>query len=354
MATRATIGIVAVDPSLRTSDFFYGLPEGAIAQDPVEPRDASRLLDTRDMVDHRFSALPLLLEPGDLVVVNRTKVRAARLHAIRAGTGGRVELLVLGALEDGSWECLARPSRRLRPGVVLELPEGSAEVCSEPDEGRVRVQFSVEGSLEEWFERIGEVPLPPYFHGTLDDPGRYQTVFAETVGSAAAPTAALHFTPEVVAALETRGVGLAEVELVVGLDTFRPIAVDRIAEHTMHTERYVVPAATAEAIAATRSRGGRVIAVGTTVTRTLEATADESGGVTPGEGATDLFITPGYDWRVVDLLLTNFHVPGSTLIVLVAALLGDRWREVYDEALARGFRFLSFGDAMLAETGRSR
>lgn len=344
---------VVIDPSLRTSEFFYDLPESAIAQEPIEPRDAARLLDTRDMHDHRFLDLPDLLEPGDLVVVNRTKVRAARLHGVREGTGGRVELLVLGALEDGTWECLARPSRRLRPGVVIEMVEGTATVETDPDAGRVRVRFEVDGSLEEWFARIGEVPLPPYFHGTLDSPDRYQTLFAERVGSAAAPTAALHFTPAVVEALEGRGIAMAQVELVVGLDTFRPIASDRIADHTMHTERYVVPPEASDAIAATRTRGGRVVAVGTTVTRTLEATATHGGLVEAGEGATDLFITPGREWRVVDLIITNFHVPGSTLIVLVAALLGRRWREVYAEALARGFRFLSFGDTMLAATGRN-
>jgi S-adenosylmethionine:tRNA ribosyltransferase-isomerase len=343
---------VAIDPSLRTSDFFYDLPESAIAQEPIEPRDAARLLDTRDMRDHHFSDLPTLLDPGDLVVVNRTKVRAARIHGLREGTGGKVELLVLGALEDGTWECLARPARRLRPGVTIEVAEGRAVVTSDPAEGRVRVRFEVEGSLEAWFERVGEVPLPPYFHGTLESPDRYQTLFAERVGSAAAPTAALHFTPRVVTALAERDIGLTEVELVVGLDTFRPIQADRIADHTMHSERYVVPLAAAEAVAETRARGGRVVAVGTTVTRTLEATSCGGGRVAAGEGATDLFITPGREWQVVDLLITNFHVPGSTLIVLVASLLGDRWREVYQEALARGLRFLSFGDAMLAATGR--
>jgi S-adenosylmethionine:tRNA ribosyltransferase-isomerase len=340
---------------LTRDDLWYDLPEAAIAQHPVEPRDAARLLDTRHLADHRFADLPGLLEPGDLVVVNRTRVRAARLVGTRQGTGGSVEVLVLAPVGDDTWEALLRPARRLRPGVVVEFPDGvDAEVVSDPVEGRARVRFRLHGDVdpEAWFDRAGQVPLPPYINRELEDPERYQTIFARTVGSAAAPTAALHFTPAVVDGLAERGVELAEVELEVGLGTFRPVAAERVADHVMHAERFVVPTEAAAAVAACRDRGGRVVAVGTTVLRTLESTAVGGGRIEAGGGSTDLFIVPGFGFRVADLLVTNFHVPGSTLVALVAAVLGDRWRDVYAAALDRGYRFLSFGDAMLAEVPR--
>ncbi len=339
-----------IDPTLTRDQFVYGLPDNAIAQAAIEPRDASRLLRTSDLSDHRFTDLPDLLVPGDLLVVNETRVRRARLRGRRRGSGGEVELLVLDAVGDGSWECLCRPARRLRPGVDLDFDGLSAHIIEGPTEGRVTVHFTVhDGStLDGSFDRVGEVPLPPYFHGRLADPERYQTMFARPVGSAAAPTAALHFTPRVLESLAERGVQVVKIELRIGLDTFRPITEARLADHMMHTEAFVVPEETSVAVAHTKERGGRVFAVGTTVTRTLE-TAATAEGVSAMTGFTDLFITPGYRFRVVDGLITNFHVPGSTLVALVAAALGDRWRLVYDTALERGYRFLSFGDAMLIE-----
>jgi S-adenosylmethionine:tRNA ribosyltransferase-isomerase len=333
---------------MRVEDFKYPLPASAIAQEAIEPRHDSRLLDTRDMSDHRFLDLPSLLRPGDLVVVNETRVRAARLAGRRLDTGGSVELLLLEARPDGLWEALARPSRRLRPGIVIEIEAIRARIVDGPDEGMVVVDIEapdVEGAIA----NAGNIPLPPYFHGTLDDPDRYQTMFARTIGSAAAPTAGLHFTEEVATRLRQREIEIAPVDLHVGIDTFRPIATENIEEHVMHSEWCSIPESTAAAVDSARARGGRVVAIGTTVVRTLESFADKPGTVTAGERETNLFVTPGLEFRVVDALVTNFHVPGSTLVVLVAAFMGDRWREAYQIALQRRYRFLSFGDAMLAE-----
>lgn len=299
------------------------------------------------MSDHRFIELADLLQPTDLVVVNETRVRAARLGGKRPGTGGKVELLLLERNADGSWDALAKPSRRLRPGVEIDFGGFSAVVRSHPDQGRVRVDLTAEDA-EGAIASAGQVPLPPYFTGRLDDPERYQTMFAKTTGSAAAPTAGLHFTEDVVARLRARGVRLTSVDLHVSLDTFRPMSTEDVEDHEMHSEWCVVPAATAAAIEETRGRGGRVVAVGTTVVRTLESRAVGPGVVTPGEGRTDLFLRPGSEFSVVDLLITNLHLPGSSLLVLLAAFMGDGWREAYQTALDRGYRFLSFGDAMLA------
>ena len=334
---------------METSDFEYELPAEAIAQRAIEPRDAARLLRVAGMTDHRFTDLPALLRSGDLLVVNRTRVRRARLIGTRCGTGGSVELLLLRPVAGRTWEALARPARRIRPGVELAFGPIRARVIGEPQAGRVTVDLEVAGDIEEIVAEHGTVPLPPYFHGSLDDPERYQTMFAQATGSAAAPTAGLHFTSALVERLGTGGVNVAAVELDVGLDTFRPMAAGPLTDHTMHSERYCVPDETVAAIAAARRRRGRVVAVGTTVMRTLETATDDTGAVAPGEGVSSLFITPGYRSRVVDALLTNFHAPGTTLIVLVAALLGPRWRDVYAVALERGYRFLSFGDAMFIE-----
>jgi S-adenosylmethionine:tRNA ribosyltransferase-isomerase len=333
---------------MRVEDFKYQLPDSAIAQEAIEPRHDARLLDTRDMSDHRFLDLPSLLQPGDLVVVNETRVRAARIAGRRRDTGGSVELLVLEARPDGLWEALARPSRRLRPGIEIEIGGITSTIVEGPDEGMVVIDLQAP-DVEAAIARAGNIPLPPYFHGVLDDPDRYQTIFARNIGSAAAPTAGLHFTPEVAAGLQHREIEIAVVDLHVGIDTFRPIAAEQVEDHRMHTEWCSIPGATAAAIAATRVRGGRVVAVGTTVVRTLETFAEGDGTVNAGECETSLFLTPGIDFRVVDALVTNFHVPGSTLVVLVAAFMGDRWRKAYHVALERGYRFLSFGDAMLAE-----
>ena len=337
---------------MKTDDFDYDLPEPAIAQSAIEPRDGSRLLRVADMTDHVFADLARLLEPGDLLVVNRTRVRHARLVGTRAETGGAVELLLLRPRGD-VWEALVRPARRMRPGVKLDFGSIEATVVTDPIEGRIDVLLESTDSIEVAVEREGAVPLPPYFHGALSDPARYQTMFASVTGSAAAPTAALHFTPRLLADLEAAGVAVAEVELEVGLDTFRPMGDGLLADHRMHSETFTVPAATVAAVAEARRGGGRVIAVGTTVVRSLETAAAE-GDLRATSGESTLFIQPGYRPRVVDALITNFHAPRTTLIVLVAALLGDRWREVYRTALARGYRFLSFGDAMLIENVRHR
>lgn len=304
------------------------------------------------MSDHRFHELADLLDSGDLVVVNDTRVRRARLVGERVDTGGRVELLLLKRRSDGVWEAMARSSRRLRPGMELLLGNLGATVVEAPVEGVVGVRLHAEDEEKAIFE-TGEMPLPPYFTGDLDDPVRYQTVYASQPGSAAAPTAGLHFTEEVLSSLEEAGIELAYVDLHVSLDTFRPMSVEELSDHQMHSEWCTVPEETAEAIVGARDRGGRVVAIGTTVVRTLESFADGSGGVMPGSRDTDLFIRPGYRFDVVDALVTNFHLPKSTLLVLLAAFMGPRWRRAYEVALKRGYRFLSFGDAMFAERQRS-
>jgi S-adenosylmethionine:tRNA ribosyltransferase-isomerase len=299
------------------------------------------------MSDHRFIDFPSLVEPGDLVVVNNTKVRAARLTGRRRETGGQIELLVLGRRPDGSWEALARPARRLKPGIVIDFEELTATIAEVLDNGRVTVWVDSDDPETE-IARSGTVPLPPYFTGELYSPDRYQTIFATTPGSAAAPTAGLHFTDEVVRRLEARGIRMASVDLHVSLDTFRPMSVESVEDHEMHSEWCVVPEEAAAAIEAVRQRRGRVVAIGTTVVRALESRADGVGGVTPGDHSTDLFLKPGSEFTVVDVLVTNFHLPGSTLLVLLAGFMGEKWREAYATALDRGYRFLSFGDAMLA------
>ena len=280
-------------------------------------------------------------------MVNETRVRAARLRGARRDTGGRVELLLLDHFADGSWEALARPARRLRPGVVIDLGDIAATVLSTPEEGRLLVDLDSEDD-EKAVAETGEMPLPPYFTGTLENPERYQTLFASLPGSAAAPTAGLHFTDQVVTRLRASQIEIASVDLHVSLDTFRPMTTENVEDHTMHTEWCGVPEATARAVDDTRARGGKVVAIGTTVIRALESMADGRGGVEPGERRTDLFLRPGSEIQVADILVTNFHMPGSTLLVLLAAFMGDAWRTAYETALERGYRFLSFGDAMLA------
>ncbi len=334
---------------MRLSDFQYELPESSIAQTPVEPRDSAWLLDTTTMDDHRFSDLPSLLDPGDLVVVNNTRVRHARLLGHKRETGGRVEVLILGMLADGSWEALIRPARRIATGVALALGSLAATVASDPVDGRVRLRFEDDVDVDAVLEHLGEVPLPPYITTPLDRPDRYQTIYAERTGSAAAPTAGLHFTEAVVRGLADRSIELTSVELQVGLGTFRPIAVDDVTEHSMHSEWFHVSEAAAEAVDRTRVRGGKVVAIGTTVVRTLESVAARDGRIDPGSGETNLYLTPGATFNVVDRLVTNFHLPGSSLLVLLAAFMGPGWRAVYETAIHRGYRFLSFGDAMLCD-----
>ena len=333
---------------MRLDDFDYHLPDDRIAQTPVEPRDASRLLVDRgsDDPEHRVVRdLPDVLRPGDLLVVNETKVIPARL-ALRRATGGAAEVLLLEPLDGARevWEALVRPAKRLKPGEVLRSGGGVDVVeigdrTAAGDTFTVRVLGSVD-SLDLLAEH-GEMPLPPYITERLADPDRYQTVYAREPGSAAAPTAGLHLTPDLLAAIEARGIGLARVELVVGLDTFRPITEDDPLEHRMHTERYRVPADTMQRC----HDAERVVAVGTTSVRALESAAS-TGEL---EGRTDIFIHRGFDWQVVDLMMTNFHLPRTTLLMMIDAFVGDRWRRLYDEALAGDYRFLSFGDAMLLD-----
>lgn len=332
-------------------DFDYVLPPGAIAQEAIEPRDAARLLDTRSMENRVFSDLPSLLTPGDLVVVNRTKVRAARLVGVRE-TGGRTELLLTRRIDEERWQALVNPARKMRTGSRIIIGPITATLLSDPADGVVTIEMRTDGDIERAIASHGSVPLPPYFHGSLDDPRRYQTMFARTVGSSAAPTAALHFTPRVVAELHDVGIEITEVDLDVGLDTFRPMTGSTVEEHRIHAERIVVTLDAVDAVDRARDRGARVVAVGTTVVRTLESVAERDGRITPYEGDTDLFMKPGFEARVVDAVVTNFHAPRTTLLVLISALMGERWKSVYDHALAGGYRFLSFGDAMFFEVQR--
>lgn len=335
---------------MRLSEFDYDLPPERIAQTPIAPRDAARLLVDRGSAEpeHRHVRdLVEILHRGDLLVVNETKVIPARL-ALRRATGGAAEVLMLEP-RDGArrvWEALVRPARKLKPGEVLQSVTGEPVVeIGERTEAGDTFTVTVVGSTDslELLDAYGEMPLPPYITARLGDPDRYQTVYARRPGSAAAPTAGLHFTPELLVALEARGVPQAKVELVVGLDTFRPIGTDNPLEHTMHTERYRVPDETMEAVEATRAAGGRVVAVGTTTVRALESAATRG----ELEGRTDIFIHRGYEWKLVDLLMTNFHLPRTTLLMMIDAFVGERWRRLYEVGLANEYRFLSFGDAML-------
>jgi S-adenosylmethionine:tRNA ribosyltransferase-isomerase len=341
---------------VRTDELHYDLPDRAIAQAPAEPRDSARLLvDGVAGVAHRHVRdLPSLVRPGDLVVVNDTRVLSARV-AVRRSSGGAGEVLLLEEVagDDGAgtgwWQALCRPARKLRSGEVVRSERGdlALEVGEDLGEGRrlVRPLAEDQAALLAALDAAGEPPLPPYLTRGLADPDRYQTVFARRPASAAAPTAGLHLTPVVLDGLRAAGATVSAVELVVGLDTFRPVSTELVADHPIHTELYAVPEATWESVAATRSAGGRVLAVGTTSTRALESAA-ATGRLS---GRTDLFITPGFDWRVVDRLLTNFHLPRSSLLALVQAFVGPRWRGLYELALAEGYRFLSFGDAMLLD-----
>jgi len=351
-----------IDPGLGVDDFDYELPAELIAQTPLERRDDSRLLvvdrASRDMRHAGVRDLPRLLDPGDLMVVNNSRVIPARLSGRKAETGGRVELLLLREEGDGSWAALARPARRLAKGTVVRLeprgaaatdePELAVEVVEGRDEGQVLLR--VPPGFEQRLARFGATPLPPYITRELEENERYQTVYARSSGSAAAPTAGLHLTPELIDALRARGIGWAEVTLHVGLDTFRPVAVEKVREHAIHREWCSVPASTAAAIAATKAAGKRVVAVGTTSARTLESfgarsEAGHGGGM---EMSTGLFIVPGYRWRVVDALLTNFHLPRSTLLMMVSSFAGrDLVQAAYREAIRERYRFYSFGDAML-------
>ncbi len=337
---------------MKTSDFYFDLPEELIAQTPLERRDASRLL-CLDKVsgarEHRvFSELPELLRPGDCLVMNDSRVLPARLLGARE-TGGAAELLLLRDLGAGKWECLARPGRKLRPGAKVYFGEGEleAEILETTEGGNRIVQFSYEGIFLEVLERLGKMPLPPYIKTELEDGERYQTVYSKELGSAAAPTAGLHFTKELLARIADMGVRECFVTLHVGLGTFRPVKAEDIEEHEMHSEFCIVPEETARIITETKRSGGRVVCVGTTSCRTVESFANEDGTMDAKSGWTNIFIYPGYRFKCLDALVTNFHLPESTLIMLVSALAGrENVLAAYKEAVERRYRFFSFGDAM--------
>ncbi len=337
---------------MRTDVFDYTLPEESIAQVAIEPRDEARLLVLDGLEDRRFKELPEILRSGDLLVVNRTKVRAARLVGRRLPGGGRTEVLLTQRVDQRRWRALLRPAAKVQSGTIVECTGLTVTLLTDPIEGVATVALDARGDIEAAIDQAGTIPLPPYFKGELEDPDRYQTIFARSVGSSAAPTAALHFTGDLLDALADRSIGIAEVELEVGLDTFRPMTSELVEGHRIHTERVHVGSDTVRAVEATRSGGGRVVAVGTTVVRSLESASPARGVLEEFEGPTNLFIRPGYDVGIVDGLITNFHAPRTTLLVMLAALVGDRWRAAYDHALASGYRFLSFGDAMYLEVER--
>ncbi len=339
---------------LKTSDFSFDLPEELIAQDPLADRSASRLLlldkHTGQTKHEVFKNIGNYLNPGDCLVLNNTRVLPARLHGARQGTGAAVEVLLLKRRDGDIWETLVKPGKKAKPGVSLTFGDGllTGEVLEVVEEGNRLVRFSYEGIFEQVLDRLGEMPLPPYITHKLQDQNRYQTVYARYDGSAAAPTAGLHFTEELLHSLERKGVKLAYVTLHVGLGTFRPVKTKNILEHHMHSEYYQITAQAAEAINQAKKNGNRVICVGTTSCRTLESAADENGMLKESCGNTDIFIYPGYQFKVLDGLITNFHLPESTLVMLVSALAGrEHVLGAYREAIEERYRFFSFGDAML-------
>ncbi len=342
---------------LLTSDFDYDLPSGLIAQEPMRPRDACRLLvldRSSGQTDHRrFTDLVEYLEPGDLMVVNETRVLPARLQGVKEGTGGKVEVLLLRERGGDTWECLVHPGRRLQPGAKIlfgDLAMRGRVVGALEESGGRLVQFKVrEGTLRDVIHRIGEVPLPPYITEPIKDPEEYQTVYGTDEHSAAAPTAGLHFTTGLLDRIQQAGVHLAAVELDVGLDTFRPVTEEEPHDHHIHSEHFVVPQRTAQAVNDCRARGGRVFAVGTTTVRALESAYDEGSKCLVGaQGMTDLFVLPGFRFGAVDALVTNFHMPRSTLLMMVCAFAGrGSVMRAYETAVREKYRFLSFGDAML-------
>lgn len=343
-----------MDSVMLKSDYYFELPQELIAQDPLEERTSSRLLvldkRTGAVSHHGFREIGEFLRPGDCLVLNDTKVIPARLLGEREGTGAHVELLLLKRRSGDVWETLVRPGKKCRPGTRLTFGDGllKAEILDTVEEGNRLVRFDYEGIFEEALDRLGEMPLPPYITHKLQDRNRYQTVYAKHEGSAAAPTAGLHFTKELLGRLEGKGIGIAYVTLHVGLGTFRPVKEENVLEHHMHTEHYQVSREAADTINRTKAQGGRIVCVGTTSCRTLESAAGEDGLVRPCSGDTDIFIYPGYRFRVLDALITNFHLPESTLIMLVSALAGrEHVLAAYEEAVRERYRFFSFGDAML-------
>lgn len=339
---------------MKTSDFYYDLPEELIAQDPLEDRTASRLLvlDRKTgAVKHKiFSDVIDYLNKGDCLVINNTRVIPARLIGEKEGTGGKVEVLLLKRRANDVWETLVKPGKKLKPGAKITFGDGRlrAEVLEVVEEGNRLVKFYYEGIFEEILDSLGEMPLPPYITHKLEDKEMYQTVYAKFDGSAAAPTAGLHFTKELLNKIEEKGIKIASITLHVGLGTFRPVKVDDVNNHHMHTEWYEVNAEAAEIINETKRNGGRVICVGTTSCRTIESVADENGYMKAKTGETDIFIYPGYKFKVMDGLITNFHLPESTLVMLVSAFAGkENVLSAYETAVKERYRFFSFGDAMI-------
>ena len=339
---------------MKVTDFTFDLPEELIAQDPLEDRASSRLLAldrvTGERSHRHFRDIKEYLKPGDCLVINDTKVIPARLIGEKEGTGAKIEVLLLKRKENDMWETLVKPGKKARPGARIAFGSGElvAEVVDVLDEGNRLIHFEYEGIFEEVLDRLGQMPLPPYITHQLQDKNRYQTVYAKHEGSAAAPTAGLHFTNELLKEIEEMGVKIAHVTLHVGLGTFRPVKVENVLEHHMHSEFYCIEQDAADMINETKANGGRVISVGTTSTRTLESAADENGYLTAKSGWTEIFIYPGYTFKVIDGLITNFHLPESTLLMLVSALAGrDHVIAAYEEAVQERYRFFSFGDAMV-------
>ena len=339
---------------MNVKDFYFDLPQELIAQDPLEDRSASRLLvldkETGEIAHRHFRDITEYLKPGDCLVVNDTKVIPARLFGIKEGTGAKIEVLLLKRRENDVWETLVKPGKKARPGTKLVFGDGllKAEVVGVEDEGNRLIQFQYDGIFEEILDQLGQMPLPPYITHQLKDKNRYQTVYAKHDGSAAAPTAGLHFTKELLAQIEAMGVVIAHVTLHVGLGTFRPVKVENVLDHHMHSEFYVVEEEEAEKINRAKASGGRIICVGTTSCRTLESAAGDDGILKAGSGWTDIFIYPGYQFKILDALITNFHLPESTLVMLVSALAGrENILNAYQKAIEEKYRFFSFGDAML-------
>lgn len=335
-------------------DFDYDLPEELIAQDPIEDRSSSRLLlldkKTGKTQDKIFRDIIDELNPGDCLVINNTKVIPARLMGVKEDTGAHIEVLLLKREQDDVWEVLVKPGKKAKPGTIITFGDGrlKAEVLEVVEDGNRKIRFSYQGIFEEILDELGQMPLPPYITHQLKDKNRYQTVYAKHTGSAAAPTAGLHFTPELLKEIEEKGIDIARVTLHVGLGTFRPVKVDEITDHHMHSEFYQVDEEAAEKINRAKDSGHRVICVGTTSCRTIESAADETGHLKPTSGWTEIFIYPGYKFKILDGLITNFHLPESTLIMLVSALAGrEHVLAAYEEAVQERYRFFSFGDAML-------
>ncbi len=338
---------------MRKEDFYFDLPEELIAQDPLEDRSSSRLLmldkESGEATHHVFKDIVDYLEEGDCLVINETKVIPARLFGSRVGTEAKIEVLLLKRGEGDVWETLVRPGKKAKVGTRISFGNGLlvGEVVDIVEEGNRLIHFEYEGIFEEILDELGQMPLPPYITHQLEDKNRYQTVYAKHSGSAAAPTAGLHFTPELLQKIQEKGVQIAPVTLHVGLGTFRPVKVENILEHHMHSEFYQISAESAEKINAAKDNGKRVICVGTTSCRTVESAADENGRLKECSGWTEIFIYPGYKFKVLDALITNFHLPESTLVMLVSALAGrEQVLNAYQEAIEERYRFFSFGDAM--------